>query len=341
MFLIELVTSEFKAFNLFGLLIVTTATTVPSSHDSTGTVSIERTSVCGGVMMVGLLGGSRVHRCFPYLLQASNQNHLLIPRSMGEERKPLVRAVDMGKRYGDFVALHPLNVEVHSGEFFGVFGPNGAGKSTFIKLLTGQLRPSIGQIEILGIDAEDSPQKLKANIGIVPESESPPSFLTPSEFLQFVARLRGLDNLEQHVEHWLDWFGLQEKRDTMCKDLSKGQRQKVMLASAFIHKPKLLFLDEPFANLDPIYQRKCREWLLDHVKDGGTIFLCSHVLEMAERMCNRMAIINHGKVLAAGTVTGLKEKESETLEDVFIRLVGHSIAEAERNNEEGVPGEEE
>jgi ABC-2 type transport system ATP-binding protein len=260
---------------------------------------------------------------------------------MGEERKPLVRAVDMGKRYGDFVALHPLNVEVHSGEFFGVFGPNGAGKSTFIKLLTGQLRPSIGQIEILGIDAEDSPQKLKANIGIVPESESPPSFLTPAEFLQFVARLRGLDNLEQNVEHWLDWFGLQEKRDTMCTDLSKGQRQKVMLASAFIHKPKLLFLDEPFANLDPIYQRKCREWLLDHVKDGGTIFLCSHVLEMAERMCNRMAIINNGKVLAAGTVTGLKENESETLEDVFIRLVGHSIEEAERNNEEGVSNEEE
>lgn len=260
---------------------------------------------------------------------------------MGEERKPLVRAVDMGKRYGDFVALHPLNVEVHSGEFFGVFGPNGAGKSTFIKLLTGQLRPSIGQIEILGIDAEDSPQKLKANIGIVPESESPPSFLTPAEFLQFVARLRGLDNLEKNVEHWLDWFGLQEKRDTMCKDLSKGQRQKVMLASAFIHKPKLLFLDEPFANLDPIYQRKCREWLLDHVKEGGTIFLCSHVLEMAERMCNRMAIINNGKVLAAGTVTGLKENESETLEDVFIRLVGHSIEEAERNNEEGVSNEEE
>ena len=260
---------------------------------------------------------------------------------MGEERKPLVRAVDMGKRYGDFVALHPLNVEVHSGEFFGVFGPNGAGKSTFIKLLTGQLRPSIGQIEILGIDAEDSPQKLKANIGIVPESESPPSFLTPAEFLQFVARLRGLDNLEKNVEHWLDWFGLQEKRDTMCKDLSKGQRQKVMLASAFIHKPKLLFLDEPFANLDPIYQRKCREWLLDHVKEGGTIFLCSHVLEMAERMCNRMAIINNGKVLAAGTVTGLKENESETLEDVFIRLVGHSIEEAERNNEEGVSKEEE
>ena len=111
----------------------------------------------------------------------------------------------------------------------------------------------------------------------------------------------------------------------MCKDLSKGQRQKVMLSAAFIHKPKLLFLDEPFANLDPIYQRKCRQWLLDHVKEGGTIFLCSHVLEMAERMCNRMAIINDGKVLAAGSVSDLKLSDEETLEDVFIRLVGRSI----------------
>ena len=275
------------------------------------------------------------------MVQASNENLEFVGQAMGEETQPLVRAVDMGKRYGEFVALHPLNVEVYSGEFFGVFGPNGAGKSTFIKLLTGQLQPSIGQIEVLGVDAKQSPQKLKANIGIVPESESPPSFLTPTEFLQFVARLRGLDNLDEQVEYWLDWFGLQEKRDTMCKDLSKGQRQKVMLASAFIHKPKLLFLDEPFANLDPIYQRKCREWLLDHVANGGTIFLCSHVLEMAERMCNRMAIINHGRVLAAGTVTGLKQSEDETLEDVFIRLVGHSIEEVERHTEEGITSEEE
>ncbi len=127
----------------------------------------------------------------------------------------------------------------------------------------------------------------------------------------------------------------------MCKDLSKGQRQKVMLATAFIHKPKLLFLDEPFANLDPIYQRKCREWLLQHVKDGGTIFLCSHVLEMAERMCNRMAIINNGKVLAAGTVKGLKLDPSATLADVFIRLVGHSIEDAERLEDDGVTNSEE
>ncbi|MDC3070177.1 ABC transporter ATP-binding protein [bacterium] len=261
------------------------------------------------------------------------------PRDMGEGQ-PLVKAIDMAKKYGDFIALHPLNVEVHSGEFFGVFGPNGAGKSTFIKLLTGQLKPSKGQIEVLGINATKSPQKVKANIGIVPESESPPSYLTPVEFLQFVAKLRDIDDSDNKVEYWLDWFGLEEKRNTMCKDLSKGQRQKVMLASAFIHKPKLLFLDEPFANLDPIYQRKCREWLLEHVKQGGTIFLCSHVLEMAERMCNRMAIINDGKVLAAGTVRGLKENPEETLEDVFIRLVGKSIEDVERLHEQD-SGEEE
>ena len=248
---------------------------------------------------------------------------------MADDEDSLVVAKDLGKRYGDFIALHPLNVKVSSGEFFGVFGPNGAGKSTFIKLLTGQLRPSIGAVEVLGINASKQPQKLKANIGIVPESESPPSFLTPYEFLEFVAKLRSVDSIQERVEHWIEWFGLEEKRDTMCKDLSKGQRQKVMLAAAFIHEPKLLFLDEPFANLDPIYQRKCRQWLLEHVKNGGTIFLCSHVLEMAERMCNRMAIINDGKVLAAGTVRGLKQNVEETLEDVFIRLVGRSIGDVE------------
>jgi len=259
---------------------------------------------------------------------------------MSKERGPLVVAKDLGKRYGDFIALHPLNVKVSAGEFFGVFGPNGAGKSTFIKLLTGQLRPSIGGVEVLGVNAKNDPQKLKANIGIVPESESPPSYLTPSEFLQFVGKLRGVDDLDNKVEHWLDWFGIQEKRDTMCKDLSKGQRQKVMLASAFIHEPRLLFLDEPFANLDPIYQRKCRKWLLDLVESGGTIFMCSHVLEMAERMCNRMAIINNGKVLASGTVEGLKLNSKENLEDVFIRLVGHSIEEAERLSDENNDEEE-
>ena len=243
--------------------------------------------------------------------------------------EPLVITEDLSKIFGDFVALHQLNVKVFAGEFFGVFGPNGAGKSTFIRLLTGQLQSTVGSVEVLGIDVKKMPQRLKANIGIVPESESPPSYLTPYEYLYFVGRLRRLDDLSNKVLYWLDWFGMTDKRDTMCKDLSKGQRQKVMLACAFIHEPRLLFLDEPFANLDPIYQRKCRKWLLAHVAKGGTIFMCSHVLEVAERLCTRLAIIDHGKVLASGKISDIKESESETLEDVFIRLVGQLKDEEE------------
>ncbi len=261
--------------------------------------------------------------------------------SESEENKPLVVASDLGKRFGDFVALQPLNVRVYSGEFFGVFGPNGAGKSTFVRLLTGQLNPSIGSVEVLGINTSKQPQKLKANIGIVPESESPPSYLTPYEFLEFVCKLRNIDDWESHVLEWLDWFGIMDKKNNMCKDLSKGQRQKVMLASAFIHKPKLLFLDEPFANLDPIYQRKCREWLLNHVSEGGTIFMCSHVLEVAEKLCTRIAIIDKGVVLASDSMQSLREHDDETLEDIFIRLVGHSIESAELMAESSIPSEEE
>lgn len=252
--------------------------------------------------------------------------------------EPLVEAKDLGKRFGDFVALHPLDVTVHAGEFFGVFGPNGAGKSTFIKLLTGQLSPSLGGAKVLGTNVSRNPQKVKANVGIVPESESPPSYLTSEEYLQFVCAIRNVEDAPSKVEHWLDWFGINDKRNTLCKDLSKGQRQKIMLASAFIHEPRLLFLDEPFVNLDPIYQRKCRGLLMEHIDKGGTIFLCSHILEVAERMCTRVAVIDHGHVLAAGTMDDLRINEQEDLEDIFIRLVGESVedieAKEQSNNEE-------
>lgn len=252
----------------------------------------------------------------------------------------LVEAKNLGKAFGDLVALHPLNVKVAAGEFFGVFGPNGAGKSTFIKLLTGQLQPTVGGVRVLGVDVGKDARKVKANVGIVPESESPPSYLTAAEYLEFVARLRGLDDVDGKVRHWLDWFGINDKRDSMCKDLSKGQRQKVMLAGALIHKPKLLFLDEPFVNLDPIYQRKCRELLMEMIADGGTIFLCTHILEVAERLCTRVAVIDHGHVLASGTIDELRESPGETLEDVFIRLVGASVAQVEATAD-GSPDEEE
>lgn len=248
---------------------------------------------------------------------------------LADDLEYLVEAKDLGKAFGDFIALHPLNVKVAAGEFFGVFGPNGAGKSTFIKLLTGQLKPSMGGARVLGINVRSDPREVKANVGIVPESESPPSFLTAAEYLEFVARLRNLDDIPGKVEYWLEWFGIPDKRNTLCKDLSKGQKQKVMLAGALIHDPKLLFLDEPFVNLDPIYQRKCRKLLIEIINGGGTIFLCTHILEVAERLCTRVAVIDRGHVLAAGTIDDLKTDSNETLEDVFIRLVGTSFVEIE------------
>ncbi len=249
------------------------------------------------------------------------------------EPEPVVKAVGLAKRFGSFIALHPLDVTVHSGEFFGVFGPNGAGKSTFIRLLTGQIPPSRGGASVLGIDPVSDSRLLKANIGIVPESESPPSFLTAHEFLTMVARLRDLPEIDEIVGHWLDFFGITDRAKTLCKDLSKGQRQKLMLSAALMHQPRLLFLDEPFVNLDPLYQRKSRELLVDYVAAGGTIFLCSHILEIAERLCTRFAVIDEGRVLAHGTFEEIRNTGEWTLEDVFIRLVSESGKDVQEGDE--------
>ena len=251
---------------------------------------------------------------------------------------PILELSNINKSFGHVHANKDINLTINKGTIHGIIGENGAGKSTFIKLLTGQLSPSLGYAKVLGTNVAQDPQKIKANVGIVPESESPPSYLTSAEYLDFVCRIRGIGDIDSKVDYWLDWFGIEEKRDSLCKDLSKGQRQKVMLAGAFIHEPRLLFLDEPFVNLDPIYQRKCRELLMEHIGEGGTIFLCSHILEVAERMCTRVAVIDQGRVLAAGTLDELREDPDEDLEDIFIRLVGASVAEIESRS--GIDEEE-
>jgi ABC-2 type transport system ATP-binding protein len=230
----------------------------------------------------------------------------------------VIHAENIRKCFDDFVALDNINIDVGSGDFFGLFGPNGAGKTTILRILTGQIEPSGGEAFVLGTDVKNSVE-VRKKIGIVPEYESPPSFLTPEEFLSFVCRVRNIDT--KNIEYWLNFFGLLRKKKTLCKDLSKGMRQKLMLASAFIHEPKILFLDEPFINLDPIYQKKVRKYLIDYMKSGNTIFLCSHILEVAEKLCNRIAIINNGKIIGKGSLNELRKKKDETLEDVFCRIV--------------------
>lgn len=209
---------------------------------------------------------------------------------------------------------------MEKGGFFGLLGPNGAGKTTLVRIITGQLSPDSGEGETMGVPFADG-VAVKRKVGIVPESDTPPTFLTTQEFLELVCRLRDLDRIQERVRRWLEFFDIEDKKDVLCCDLSKGQRQKIMLAAAFIPEPGLLILDEPFINLDPIFQRKVRGYLAEHVKEGKTVFMCTHILEIAEKLCTRMAIINRGRVVALGTMDEIRSKAGERLEDVFMRLV--------------------
>jgi ABC-2 type transport system ATP-binding protein len=225
----------------------------------------------------------------------------------------------LGRRFGDLDAVKDITFEVRKGELFGLLGPNGAGKSTLLKLLTGQLEPTSGRCLVMELDPAQDPMGVKRAIGIVPELESPPSFLTGREYLHFVGLVRDIPDIESRTEKWIDLLDMRDAARTPCKDLSKGTRQKLMIAAALIHEPPLVFLDEPFSGLDPKYQRLLREYLADYLAKGGTVFMCTHILEIAEKLCTRVAIISKGRIVAEGRPDAIGEG-GEKLEEAFLRL---------------------
>jgi len=224
----------------------------------------------------------------------------------------------LSKKYDDVLALDGVDLNVEKGEFFGLLGPNGAGKTTLLKILTGQIGATEGTAVVLGLDVEKDILGVKRKIGIVPEQESPPSFLTPREVLEMVVAIRETENPE--IEWWLECFEMEPLEGRVCRNLSRGQRQKVMLAAAFISQTELLFLDEPFINLDPIVQTKVRDWLVDFVKEGGTVFLNTHMLENAQRLCDRAAIIHEGKIQSLISLEKLNQQKMN-LEELFREIV--------------------
>ncbi len=232
----------------------------------------------------------------------------------------VIEANGLTKEFGTLKAVDDLSLSVGEGELFGLLGPNGSGKTTTVKMLTGQLKPTSGGASVLGVDVLNSPIRVRELVGIIPEQEMPPSFLTSEEYLHFVAKIRKLGDVDARCNWWFDFLEFDDQKDKLCKDLSRGTRQKLMFAQAFLHKPKLAFIDEPLINLDPIIQRKVKDYLQDFVKEGGTIFFSTHVLEIAEEICTRIGIIDHGRLIHEGPMSELRKKGG-SLESFFIKLV--------------------
>jgi ABC-2 type transport system ATP-binding protein len=231
-----------------------------------------------------------------------------------------VKVSGLRKSFSGKMALDGVDLTVMRGELFGLLGPNGAGKTTMIRAITGQMRPDSGQIEVLGTDAVKEPLLVRAISGIIPEQESPPSFLSASEYMDFVSRIRGLKGMEKKRDWWFKYLSFSGEKDMLCKNLSRGTRQKLMIAQAFIHEPRIAFIDEPLVNLDPVMQKRIKDYLVKFTRGGGTVFLSTHVLEIAEEICTRIAIIDKGKIVHEGTVKDLKKKRRH-LGDLFLSLV--------------------
>lgn len=239
---------------------------------------------------------------------------------------PVISTKNLTKNFGELRAVDSVTLSVEKGTLFGLLGPNGSGKTTMIRMLTGQMKETSGSAEVLGIDPAKEPVKVRAAVGIIPEQETPPSFLTAEEYLSFAGKIRKVGDIEEKAEWWFDYLDFADKRDVLCKDLSRGTRQKLMFAQAFLHNPDLALIDEPLINLDPVMQRKVKGFLKDYTDSGKTIFLSTHILEIAEEICTDFAILYKGRLLHTGKITELKEK-SIHLDDFFMELVDKEITD--------------
>lgn len=205
----------------------------------------------------------------------------------------MIEAEDLAKSYGDVEALSSVDLEVGEGEIVGVLGANGAGKSTLVEILTGQIERDSGDVTVLREDPGVDPVKLREKLGILPEREDPPSFLTGEEYLDFVADVR---DAEIDKDEWIEKMNLEGKMDKLTYNLSKGERQKLMITQAFFHEPDLVFIDEPLVNLDPVIQERAKNLFRERREDGDTIFLCTHVVSLAEEICDRVFFLKNGEI---------------------------------------------
>jgi ABC-2 type transport system ATP-binding protein len=233
----------------------------------------------------------------------------------------------VAKRYADIIAVDYLDLDVRRGEILGILGPNGSGKSTTLKMILGLVKADSGSVNVLGINAEDDPVAVKRQVGYVPESARLYEFLTGLEYLDFVSDIYGVGVSEKktRIEEYLDALDLEGREGDMISSYSQGMKQKIALISAFLHKPKLLILDEPLNALDPKSARIVKDLLHKLTTQGVTSIMSTHILEIAQAMCDRIAIMYEGRLLALGNIEELRQKAmlpGSDLEEIFLKLTG-------------------
>jgi ABC-2 type transport system ATP-binding protein len=239
----------------------------------------------------------------------------------------MIEISGLTKHYGRFTAVDGISLAIPAGEVFGFLGPNGAGKTTTFRMIAGILQPSAGSIRIAGISLDKHPIEAKSRLGFIPDRPFVYDKLTGTEFLRFVAALYGQTGavIERRIGELLELFELTRWKDELTEAYSHGMRQKLIISSALVHRPEVIVVDEPMVGLDPKSARLLKQILREFVDRGGTVLMSTHSLEVAEAMCDRIAIIQNGRIAAEGTMDELRTQTSSgdaSLEDLFLKLTG-------------------